>query len=147
VEKSGKITILAVVVTALAVVVVLIGIGTIIGGLYFWNRLPMPLVRQTENADLRIGPIQGEPSGRTMIGGFSCRAWIQARQQHRQAYQLWVAGFLSGLNYESDPSGDPLVGIDFGGIAAWIDNYCRENPLKFITNASIDLMKSKTRRP
>jgi len=42
-------------------------------------------------------------------------------------------GFLSGLNSESDPSRDPLVGIDFGGIAAWIDNYCLDNPLKFIT--------------
>jgi hypothetical protein len=42
-----------------------------------------------------------------MIGGFSCWAWIQARQQHRQAYQLWVAGFLSDLNSESDPSRDP----------------------------------------
>jgi hypothetical protein len=142
VAGSSKITILAnALVTALAVVV-LIGIGAIISGLYFCNQLSMPLVREAEYAALRMGAIPGEPRGRVFIGGdVSCGAWTQARRQNRQTYQWWVAGFLSGLNYEGDPSRDPLDGNDFAGIAAWIDNYCRENPLKRITYASIELMK------
>jgi hypothetical protein len=133
----------------LAAVVVLIGIGITIGGLYFWNQLQMPLVRPTD-AGLRV-EVGRDPSGRTLIGTDVSRGtWTKARQQDRQKsvpHQWWVAGFLSGLEYEGDPSRDPLAGNDIGGIATWIDNYCRENPLKFITNASIDLMKSKTRRP
>jgi hypothetical protein len=132
---------------ALAAIVVLIGIGTIIGGLYVGNQLQMPFLRQTEDAGLRVGVSPGDPRGRTMIGGdISCGTWTQARQQDRQkpvTYQWWVAGFLSGLHYEdeSNPSHDPVAGNDVGGIAAWIDNYCRENPLKTIAYASIQLMK------
>ena len=129
----------------LAAVVVLIGIGITIGGLYFWNQLQMPLVRQTEYADLRLGVSPSDPRGRTLIGAdVSCGTWTQARQQDRQkpvTYQWWVAGFLSGLEYEGDPSGDPLAGNDIGGITAWIDNYCRENPLKTIADACLELMK------
>ena len=129
----------------LAAVAVLIGIGIIIGGLYFWNQLQMPLVRQTEYAGPRVGVRPGDPSGRTLIGAdVSCGTWTQARQQDRQksvTHQWWVVGFLSGLEYEGvDPSRDPLAGNDFGGIAAWIDNYCRENPLKPIAAASVELM-------
>ena len=49
----------------LAAVVVLIGIGITIGGLYFWNQLQMPLVRQTEYACLRVGVSPSNPRGRT----------------------------------------------------------------------------------
>jgi len=49
----------------LAAVAVLIGIGIIIGGLYFWNQLQMPLVRQTEYACLRVGVSPSNPCGRT----------------------------------------------------------------------------------
>jgi len=131
----------------LAAILVLIGIGTIIGGLYVGNQLQMPFARETEYAGLHVGASPGDPRGRTMIGGdVSCGTWTQARQQDRQkpvTHQWWVAGFLSGLHYEdqSDPNRDPLAGNDFGGIAAWIDNYCRENPLKTIAYASIELMK------
>ena len=128
----------------LAAVVVLIGIGITIGGLYFWNQLQMPLVRQTEYAGPRVGVRPGDPSGRTLIGAdVSCGTWTQARQQDRQkplTHQWWVAGFLSGLEYEGDPSRDPLAGNDIGGIAAWIDNYCRQNPLKTIAHACLELM-------
>ena len=129
----------------LAAVVVLIGIGITIGGLYFWNQLQMPLVRQTEYAGLRVGISPADPRGRTLIGAdVSCGTWTQARQQDRQksvTHQWWVAGFLSGLEYEGvDPSRDPLAGNDIGGITAWIDNYCRQNPRKTIAHACLELM-------
>ena len=139
-------TAIARIAVTLAAVVMLIGIGIIIiGGLYFWNQLQMPLARQTEYVGLRVGVSPSDPRGRTLIGAdVSCGTWTQARQQDRQkpvTYQWWVAGFLSGLEYEGDPSRDPLAGNDIGGIATWIDNYCRENPLKTIADACLELMK------
>ena len=138
-------TAIARIAVTLAAVAVLIGIGIIIiGGLYFWNQLQMPLVQQTEYAGLRVGISPGDPRRRTLIGAdVSCGTWTQARQQDRQkpvTHQWWVAGFLSGLEYEG-VSGDPLAGNDIGGIATWIDNYCRENPLKTIADACLELMK------
>jgi len=137
-------TAIARIAVTLAAVAVLIGIGIIIiGGLYFWNQLQMPLVQQTEYAGLRVGISPGDPRRRTLIGAdVSCGTWTQARQQDRQkpvTHQWWVAGFLSGLEYEG-VSGDPLAGNDIGGIAAWIDNYCRQNPLKTIAHACLELM-------
>ena len=63
---------------------------------------------------------QTEP--RTLIGpiGFS-------------QLEMWVTGYLSGLNMES--STDFLRDRDADGLTAWIDNYCRGNPLHGITQA------------
>jgi hypothetical protein len=46
---------------------------------------------------------------------------------------MWVTGYLSGLNMESSP--DFLRDRDADGLMAWIDNYCRRNPLHTITQA------------
>ena len=141
----GRITILMTCfVTTLAAIVMLMAIGAIIGMLYFWNQVPTSLVGQAEYAGLRVGGSPGDPRGRTMIGGdVSCGTWTNDRQDRATAvtHEWWVAGFLSGLHYEGDPSRDELSENDFGGISAWIDNYCRENPLKTIAYASIELMK------
>jgi hypothetical protein len=141
----ARITILMTcVVTTLAAIAVLMGTGAIIGRLYFWNQFPTILVTQADYEGLRVGASPGDPRGRTMIGGdVSCGTWTKERQGREKpvAYLWWVAGFLSGLHYEGDPSRDELSGNDFGGISAWIDNYCRENPLKTIAHASNELMK------
>ena len=57
----------------------------------------------------------------------SCGTWTQARQAQTVKAGLaaqWVAGWLSGRNRQ-DGSPDFLVGTDFDGVMAWIDNYCR----------------------
>jgi hypothetical protein len=78
---------------------------------------------------------QTEP--RTLIGpiGFSCGKWTNAPigTDERAQLEMWVTGYLSGLNMES--STDFLRDRDADGLTAWIDNYCRRNPLHAITQA------------
>lgn len=73
----------------------------------------------------------------------SCGAWTEARQtQSVRAglLQEWVWGFLSGMNLKSDKP-DALLGTDPEGLTAWLDNYCRANPLATITEASVKLLE------
>jgi hypothetical protein len=74
-------------------------------------------------------------------GGVTCGEWQQHRSTRNTAvFQLeaWVAGFLSGYNLASD--------IDFlapkateVAYYAWIDNYCRQNPLNRVSEAATAL--------
>ena len=79
-------------------------------------------------------------------GTNSCGGWTQSRQARSVSAGLsaqWVAGYLSGMNSEStllDPQDDPLLGTDFDGLVAWIDNYCRSHPLEPIVTAATRLM-------
>jgi hypothetical protein len=57
--------------------------------------------------------------------GTSCGTWTQARQTKSRKAGLaaqWVAGYLSGSNVEADHPADVLVGTNFDGLMAWIDN-------------------------
>jgi hypothetical protein len=74
--------------------------------------------------------------------GLSCSTWtITSKQSYEsQVYSKWVFGFISGINLEN-PSGDFLQGRDADGLIAWIDNYCRSNPLNRITQAAVELVK------
>jgi hypothetical protein len=74
--------------------------------------------------------------------GTSCRTWTQARQTKSRKAGLsaqWVAGYLSGSNVEADHPADVLVGTNFDGLMAWIDNYCRANPLDLVGTAALKL--------
>ncbi len=73
--------------------------------------------------------------------GLSCSTWTNTSKQsyESQAYSKWVFGFISGINLEN-PSGDFLQGRDADGLIAWIDNYCRSNPLNRITQAVVELV-------
>jgi hypothetical protein len=66
---------------------------------------------------------QTEP--KTVIGpiGFSCGKWTNAPIDtgERAQLEMWVTGYLSGLNMESSP--DFLRDRDADGLTAWIDNY------------------------
>jgi hypothetical protein len=83
--------------------------------------------------------------GRLVFGqgvSTSCGSWTQARQTRSPNIGLsaqWVAGYLSGLNAENTGP-DPLAGTDFDGLMAWIDNYCRANPLQLVASAADQLM-------
>jgi hypothetical protein len=52
----------------------------------------------------------------------------------------WVMGYLTGVNTASTHRGDPdfllRTNIDGPAAWAWIDNYCRANPLDNLFNAS-----------
>lgn len=72
-----------------------------------------------------------QPSGSRAIVGWglkSCGTWTQVRQATESAdhtvIEAWVVGFMSGMNLDRTHP-DALVGTDFDGLMAWIDNYCR----------------------
>ena len=76
----------------------------------------------------------------TLIGSgtASCGEWISEQNELvRSARRLWVLGYLSGLNALS--SVDFLKGFEVEGISAAIDKYCRENPLKDVAEATLNV--------
>jgi hypothetical protein len=75
-------------------------------------------------------------------GGSSCGVWRQER--HAPTPKVgrlvqWVAGYLSGVNTERTSS-DFLVGTDFDGLMAWVDNYCQSHPLDAVGIAAAKLV-------
>jgi hypothetical protein len=93
-------------------------------------------------------------------GTVSCGAWTQERQANSHAGGLaaqWVAGYLSGMNealnmgpdqakaLSATPNAlafsDALEGTDFDGLMAWMDNYCRADPLSKLYNAAYQLLR------
>ena len=70
-------------------------------------------------------------------GGFSCGRWQQGRRTKEPTSftaQAWVLGYLTRANYSGDTS--LTAGTDADGVFAWIDNFCRANPLKDIADAA-----------
>lgn len=75
-------------------------------------------------------------------GGSSCGVWRQERQTPTPKVGRlvqWVAGYLSGVNTERTSS-DFLVGTDFDGLMAWVDNYCQSHPLDAVGVAAAKLV-------
>jgi len=114
-----------------------------------------PMIRALVVAAIMLVAASLEASAQDRIifgeAGTSCRTWTQARQTKSRKAGLsaqWVAGYLSGSNVEADHP-DVLVGTDFDGLMAWIDNYCRANPLDLVGTAALKLfdeLKSRAQR-
>jgi hypothetical protein len=102
----------------------------------------MLLVAAMSTTHVRGEPAQGEY--RTSMGplNFSCGKWTNTpkRSTEHEVLKSWVLGYLSGVNFEN-ADGDFLRGRDIDGVTAWIDNYCRSNPLHPITRALYALTK------
>src|SRR5262245_44743332 len=57
----------------------------------------------------------------------------------REVYEKWVLGYLSGVNvHQAGP--DFLRDRDAEGLTAWIDSYCRRNPLHHVNQAVLELL-------
>ena len=55
-------------------------------------------------------------------------------------YTQWVAGFVSGVSWETDDP-DILTGMDFDGLMAWVHDYCKANPLAKVTTGAAMLVQ------
>jgi hypothetical protein len=65
--------------------------------------------------------------------------WTADRRTNVNLYQIdqaWVLGFLSGVGYMGNANLDPLQGLNFHAVTAWIDNYCQRYPLQGIEAAA-----------
>ena len=72
-------------------------------------------------------------------GTSSCGTWTAARRNMTGANvqnEAWVFGFLSGVGWVGQNGDNPLQGLDGNAVSAWVDNYCRSNPLKSIGEAA-----------
>ena len=72
----------------------------------------------------------------------SCGAWTQSNNnpQLRHIYIQWFRGFLSGYNY-GDEKYTINSKLNYDTISLYIDKFCRENPLRLFTSATIPLVK------
>ena len=82
-------------------------------------------------------------------GANSCWAWTrshEAKAATQGLYTQWVAGFVSGVSWETDDP-DILTGMDFDGLMAWVHDYCKANPLaKVTTGAAMLVQELRARR-
>jgi len=75
------------------------------------------------------------------VGNHSCGKWLATAHDTDEWFdQLnWVLGWLSAAGYY-DVHGS-LRKTDSDAIAAWMDNYCRQHPLKTIEDGAADLVR------
>ncbi len=89
---------------------------------------------------LLCSPLQAQANPQVGGAGLaSCGTWTADRLEKTSlVVEQWVLGFLSGVGLAGQAKGiDPLAGTDPEAVRAWIDNYCRSNPLKQIYEAAI----------
>ena len=96
-------------------------------------------------AQARISSVYGP-------GSASCSEWTIARQRHTDqelGFVYWVGGYVSGFNAfaADDAFGAQMPGhvtgtSDMYGMAAWVDNYCQQNPLDSVVQATTALIKT-----
>jgi hypothetical protein len=79
-----------------------------------------------------------QPGNYNLLGSgtISCGTWTVWRRVGRASLpEQWILGFLSGVGYEGGGGDNPLNGVDADAVWAWMDNYCRANPLDHVANA------------
>jgi hypothetical protein len=67
----------------------------------------------------------------------------QGRSVQSVVYQAWLIGYLSGL--ASGTGKEVIKDLDDQSIFLWIDNYCRDNPLKRTFEAAEELYYRRMR--
>ncbi len=67
----------------------------------------------------------------TTLGEPDCGQWLAEKTPTRRA---WVLGYVSGLNLSGIEKMNVLGATSAEQIYAWMDNYCRQNPLDDVTH-------------
>jgi transcription elongation factor Elf1 len=80
----------------------------------------------------------------------SCGSWTEAQAQPKSVeanyYATWLEGYLSGVAIQSNDDFNSVT--DFSGARAWVDSYCKANPLFNVTtaaNALVNKLREETR--
>ena len=72
----------------------------------------------------------------------SCGMYLEERKKDSIEYYMfksWLKGYMTGLSQER--AKDIRQDRDYEGMLAWLENYCKANPLKFFVQASSALEK------
>jgi hypothetical protein len=81
-------------------------------------------------------------AGRALYGAgtLTCGEWQRHRSTENKGatlqLQAWIDGFLSGSGEEIDFIAPKATEVAY---YAWIDNYCRQNPLNMVAEAAVAL--------
>jgi hypothetical protein len=69
-------------------------------------------------------------------GSVSCGYWTEVRNDINLHHQLrqWVLGFISGANWYTE--GRQAIAQDQAAVVAFIDQYCKNNPLHALSYAT-----------
>ena len=67
---------------------------------------------------------------------YDCGEWF--KPEFRTSARTWLMGYLSGINYATATSSqDPLSKLNSADQAyLWMDNFCKANPLKTVTQGA-----------
>jgi hypothetical protein len=86
-------------------------------------------------------------------GNFSCPEYVSAKRSNTAklySSMSWVQGFITGMNYQRarDADTDSFVAQDIpaASIARWIENYCRENPADYVSDAAEAFVTENTKK-
>jgi hypothetical protein len=79
-------------------------------------------------------------------GTESCGKWLKLSENdlEKHTYKPWVQGFLSAANLLAND--EFLKQTDPATIFAWMDNYCRQNPLHDLNSATMALIIELSKR-
>lgn len=72
-------------------------------------------------------------------GGKSCGTWTNDKESDEVSHRwntMWLLGFVSGSGWVEGETYE----ADSSGMLGWVDNYCKENPLKEISDAAQNLV-------
>lgn len=87
-------------------------------------------------------PASAESAGLIGTGTLSCGVWLEnsANPEARDLYTQWLVGFLSAHNYYHLNRQAKIP--DFASVGAWLDSYCRNNPLHPVFFAAAALVEA-----
>jgi len=68
----------------------------------------------------------------------SCVSWLDARARNEPYQTAWLLGYLTGVSVGANV--DILKNVRSQDIESWMDNYCKSNPQKKMTNGTSDLI-------
>ncbi len=80
------------------------------------------------------------------IGSCDCGEWIKDNESMKARNRSWLVGFMTGLNLADSQGRNSLGKVSGQQIFLWMDNYCKENPLKDVIDGGYDLMNELRKR-
>ena len=75
-----------------------------------------------------------------VMSTYSCGVWVDSRARDVISPSIWLLGFLSGGNVFGETN-NALELVDRESIFLWMDKYCKENPLQFIDDGGVVLLR------
>ncbi len=76
-------------------------------------------------------------------GSESCGLWTEQKNADnitRLQFTQWLGGYLTAYSQWVEVGSGPVSDGSHAGPAAWLDNYCQENPLERVADAAVQMI-------